>query len=35
MEEVLGTSNFTSTHLNEKLIKKLLIECISVHSRHH
>jgi hypothetical protein len=31
MEEVLGNSNFTFTHMNENLLNKVLIECNSVH----
>jgi hypothetical protein len=35
MEEVLETSSFISTHMNEKLINKVLIECSSVHRKPH
>jgi hypothetical protein len=31
VEEVLATSNFTSTSINKKLVNKILIKCTSVH----
>jgi hypothetical protein len=35
IKEVLGTSNFTSAHMNEKLVNKILIEYTSIHWRPH
>jgi hypothetical protein len=31
IEEVLGTPSFIFTHINENLVRKVLIEYISVH----